>query len=182
MVIPIEHVHEKVLVSSLLFESIGKASATIDSFSNWLLAGFAAAVTFLLGNLEPLSSHVSNWSVRYCAYLFIGVLLLGIAQKILATIVAAASAGAALGRQMGNESAERGIVLEPDVVLSEMEHAILPPMRRFVRSSFAKVKRGDLTAAARSFSSAAQVQGLLVALQVILVLRAVYVLATELVF
>jgi len=178
----IEHVHEKALVSSLLFEAVGKASATIDSFSNWLLAGFAAAITFLLGNLEALSGQVSNWSVRYCAYLFIGVLVLGIGQKLLATVVAAASAGAALGRQMGNENAERGVELEPEAIFSEMERAILPPMRGFVSKSFAKVRRGDLTAAARSFSVTAQVQGLLVALQVICVLRAVYVLAKELAF
>jgi hypothetical protein len=181
-VIQVEHVHEKVLVSSLLFEAIGKASATIDSFSNWLLAGFAAAITFMLGNFEALSSHVSNWSVRYCAYLFIGVLVLGIGQKLLATLVAAASAGAALGRKMGNENAERGIELDPDAIFSEMERAILPPMRRFVTSSFAKVKRGDLTAAARSFSVVAQIQGILVAVQVVCVLRAVYVLATEMAF
>lgn len=60
VVIQMEHVHEKVLVSSLLFYVIGKASATIDSFSNWLLVGFAAAITFLLGNLKALSSVGSS--------------------------------------------------------------------------------------------------------------------------
>ena len=178
----IPNIHEKVLVNSLVFEAVGKASRTIDSFSNWLLAGFAAAITFLLGNLESLSGQISSSGVQYCAYLFIAALILGILEKILATVIAAASAGAAIGREIGTQNAERDIELQPDVFFSEMERTVLRPMRWFVRRSFAKAKSGDLTAAARSFAATVQVQGLLVTLQVVVVLRAVYVLAQELAF
>lgn len=175
--VEIENIHEKVLVNSLLFEAAGKASATIDSFSNWLLAGFAAAITFLLGNLGSLSDQLSSSRVQYCAYLFIAVLVLGIFEKILATVIAAASAGASVGREIGAQNAERGIELQPAVIFSEAEKAILPPMRRFVSRSFMKAASGDITAAARTFTAAAQIQGLLVATQVVIILRAVYVIA-----
>ena len=85
-------------------------------------------------------------------------------------------------REIGTQNADRGIELQPDVLFSEMERTVLPPMRWFVRRSFAKAKSGDLAAAARSFAATVQVQGLLVALQVVVVLRALYVLAQELAF
>jgi hypothetical protein len=181
-VVEIKNVHEKVLVNALLFEAVGKGSAIIDSFSNWLLAGFAAAITFLLGNLQAVSGYVSKPNVQYCAYLFIGVLLLGILEKILATIVGSASAGAATGREIAAENIKQGIKLEPQVIFQESERAILRPMRWFVSRSFKKAQVGDLTAAARLFTLVAQIQGLIVALQVLVVLRAVYVIAKGMAF
>jgi hypothetical protein len=178
----IENIHEKVVVNSILFEAVGKASATIDSFSNWLLAGFGAAITFLLGNLKSLPSQLPGTSLRYCAYLFFGVLVIGILEKILATVVASASAGATIGREIGNKISEKGIELQPTVIFRESERAILPPMRWFVSRSFKKVAAGDITAAARSFTVVAQIQGILVAVQVVFILRAVYVLAKDMAF
>lgn len=105
-----EHIHEKVLVSALLFESVGKSSAAIDSFSSWLLAAFAGAITFLVGNLDSFSDHLPPTALRCCISLFLVVALLGIVEKMLATVIAGASAGAAVGRQMGAQLAERGIV------------------------------------------------------------------------
>lgn len=52
----IENLHEKALVNSLLFESVGKSSAVIDAFSGWLLAGLAAVTTFLITNYASLPS------------------------------------------------------------------------------------------------------------------------------
>lgn len=178
----IENVREKVLVNSLLFAAVGKGSAIIDSFSNWLLAGFAAAITFLLGNLQAVSEYVSKSSVQYCAYLFFGVLVLGILEKILATIVGSASAGAAAGREIAADNFKQDIELDPAVIFRESEKAILRPMRWFVSRSFKKAQAGDLTAAARSFTLVAQIQGFFVALQVLVVLRAVYVIAKGMAF
>lgn len=96
----IENLQEKAFVSSLLFESVGKASAMIDTFSSWLLGGFAAAITFLISNFSTISSNVASHYVQYTIYLFLVVLTLGIIQKYLATIIISASAGAAVGREL----------------------------------------------------------------------------------
>ncbi len=44
---------------SLLFEAAGKSSALVDQFSGWLLADYAAAVTFLVTNSASLSNALS---------------------------------------------------------------------------------------------------------------------------
>jgi hypothetical protein len=177
-----QYLDEKLLVSSLLFASSGKASAIIDSFSNWLLAGFAAAITFLLGNIESLSDYLPGDTLQYCAYLFFVVLVLGIIEKIIATVVASASAGATVGRQIASQNLDSGAQLQASVIFSESLRAVLPPMRWFVARSFRKTESGDVTAAARAFTKCAQAQGLLVVAQVACVLRAVYVIADTVAF
>ena len=178
----IENLQEKTFVSSLLFESVGKASAMIDTFSNWLLGGFAAAITFLISNFSTISSKVPSHYLQCAIYLFLVVLILGIVQKYLATIVMSASAGAAVGRELGNKYAENGIELDTEVVFSESENAILPPMRYFVRNSFKKASAGNITAAARSFTIIAQVQGLLTLSQAAIIFYTVILIANNLVF
>ena len=178
----IENLQEKAFVSSLLFESIGKASETIDTFSNWLLGGFAAAITLLISDFSTISSKVPDHHLKSTIYLFLAVLILGIVQKYLATIVMSASAGAAVGRELGNKFAENGIELDVDVIFSESAKAILPPMRYFVRNSFAKASAGDITAAARSFSVIAQVQGFLALLQVAVIFYTVILISRNITF
>lgn len=100
---------------------------------------------------------------------------MGVIEKLLASVISAASSGAAVGRELGVKNAEMGIELNFSVVFSEAERAILPPMRYFVRRSFEKASSGDLTAAARTFTLIAQVQGLLALIQVGLVFFAVVI-------
>src|SRR5690606_21378355 len=140
----------KALVNSLLFEAVGKSSAIIDAFSGWLLAGLAAATTFLITNYASLPSSFCVHQLQVIAYIFLAVLVLGVIEKLLASMVSAASSGSAVGRELGIKNAEMGIKLDFSVVFSEAERAILPPMRYFVRRSFKKASTGDLTAAART--------------------------------
>ncbi|HTF94729.1 MAG TPA: hypothetical protein VL995_01230 [Cellvibrio sp.] len=178
----IENLQEKAFVSSLLFESVGKASAMIDTFSNWLLGGFAASIAFLIGNFSTISGKVPNSSLKCIIYLFLAVLVVGVIQKYLATIVMSASAGAAVGRELGTKYAENGVELDVDVVFAESASAILPPIRYFVRNSFKKASAGNITAAARSFTIIAQVQGLLTLLQAAIIFYAVALIANHLAF
>ena len=177
-----ENLPEKVFVSSLLYESVGKTSAMIDKFSSWLLAGFAAAITFLISNLSTISSKVSSHYLQYSIYLFLVVLILSIIQKYLATVVISASAGATLGRELGNKIVENGIKLNFAVVFSEAENAVLPPMRYFIRKSFQKASAGNITATARTFTIITQVQGLLALLQTAVIFYAAIIIANNIVF
>ena len=169
----VEHVHEKVLASTLLFETAGKSSAIVDRFSGWLLAGYAAAVTFLVTNSASLSNALSPDLLRATIrWLFVAVLL-AVAEKFLATILAAASSGASMGRKYVADLNEREIEIDIKVVLREMERAMIPPMRWIVARSFRKAESGDLTAAARNISRCGQVQALLVLAQAGVILYAI---------
>lgn len=55
-------------------------------------------------------------------------------------------------------------------------------MHFFVRNSFKKVSAGNITAAARSFTVIAQVQGLLALLQAAVIFYTVILIANNLVF
>lgn len=177
-----ENIQEKALVSVLLFEAVGESSAAIDSFSNWLLIGFAGAITFLIGNLDSLSGHLPPATLHCCISLFLVVASLGIAEKILATVIAGARAGAAIGREMGAEIASRGIELDVSVIFSQTETAILQPMRWFVKRSFQKAISGDIAATSRTITKWAQIQGALALIQALTILWAVYIIARSLIF
>jgi hypothetical protein len=146
-----------------------------------LLAGFAVTVTFLISNYAALSpkfiSH--HWNTLIC--LFLLTLIFGILEKMIAAMVSAASAGAAVGRELGGKFAEMGIEINPAVIFMEVEQTIFPPMRYFVRKSFQKASKGDITAAARTFTIISQVQGLIVLLQVTLVFFAVILFSKNIV-
>jgi hypothetical protein len=178
----IDHVHEKVLVSALLFASLGKGSEKVDTFSNWLLAGFAAAVSFLLANIGSLASHVPSKTLQELVTAFLIVFALGLVEKMLAVVVAAASAGSAIGREMGDKIAATGTEVDIAYLLSEIERAVFPPIRRLVRRSFAKAQSGDLTAAARAYSHCVEAQIFLVLIQGGAVLWSVWLLARNVKF
>src|SRR5690606_32075913 len=112
--------------------------------------------------------------------LFLAVLVAGVIQKYLATIVMSGSAGAAVGRELGTKYAENGVELNVEVVFAESANAILPPMRYLVCNSFKKASAGNITAAARSFTIIAQVQGLLTLLQAAIIFYAVALIANHL--
>lgn len=178
----IPNIHEKVLVSALLSESTGKSSETLDAFSGWLLAGFAASVTLLLSNLSSLESYLSCAALHEFLMLFVAVVILGIAEKMLAVIVAGATAGAAIGRELGPKAAENETPLDINVVLTEMEKSVIWPMRWFVKRSYAKAKAGNILSAPRAFAKCVQIQGLLTLLQAVFVVLAICAVSNAIVF
>lgn len=173
-----ETAEESPLIGTLLFEIAGKGSAVLDTFSGWLLGGFGAAVTFLIGKLDAIPKHLPVETVRYCTFLFLIAAVLGLFEKYLATFIAAGAQGAAIGRELGKEEAPLG---QPEVIFRELRRAILPPMRWFIDRSLRKRKSGDRYAAPRNFVRCAQVQGLFVLVEVVIVLLAVYAIAHSLV-
>lgn len=177
-----EHLHEKVLVGSLLSETAGKSSAMIDSFSSWLMLGFGATIAFMLANIDDLANYLPLESFRLCVFLFFATITLGVIQKFLATFVAAGSAGAALGKKAGEQFAAAKVDLDLNIVLAEMAKAIFWPARWFVHRSFEKAKAGDLTVSARTFTKSSQIQGCIALIQAFIVLWALYVVGKSLAF
>lgn len=68
---------------------------------------------------------------------------------------------------------DKGIELDMKVVLSEMERAMIPPMRRIATRSFRTFESGDLTAAAPNISCCGQVQAIVVLGQTGVILYAI---------
>jgi hypothetical protein len=172
----IEHLQEKAFASALLTLGAGKSSAAVDSFSGWLLAGFAAVLTFLLGNLDSFGPYLQIATLRDAAYIFVAAIVPAVLAKVISVVVVGATEAAALGREVGKAASDQGIDLDFSVALRECEKAFFPPMNRLIKRSFKKMEHGDLAASARGLTKWAQVQTLLVLLEVCLVLWAAIVL------
>lgn len=151
-----ELLQEKVLVSSLLLEMAGKAAPTVDTFSGWLMAGSAAAVSFIISKNDP--ALLSTASVQWLLFLLVLIVLLGIAEKGLAAAIAAVSASAVLGRDMGTRASEEDLDLSQSVIFDEALKALFWPGREFARRLFKKTAAGDYSAMARMVTKAMQVQ------------------------
>lgn len=173
----IDHIHERVLVSNLLLGAIGASSRNMDLFSSWLLAGFAAVAAGIFANLSEATQHLSPHVLDTFFACFFAAVILGIVAKLLAVLVAGASTGAAIGRAEGARAAESGVELDVPFFFSEVERAIIWPARWFVKRSFAKAAKGDLSASARSFTVVVQVQALCMFAQALVVLWVVGVVA-----
>ncbi len=174
-----EDVHEKVLASALLSEAAGKCSASLDSFSSWLLGGFAAALVFLISNVGSLQAHLPVIALRAAGRLFLIAVVLGLVEKYIATVLRGAAEASAAGREIGEKFAE--FDLDFKIVFGELEKAMFPPLKWFVRRSLAKAQSGDFAASARSFVKWAQIQGFVVVVQAAVLLWAVYRLLSDLV-
>jgi len=112
----IDHLNEKILVSNLLFASVGASSRNMASFSGWLLAGFAGVAAVVLNNLAEVSNHLSPFALHVIFTSFFVSAILAIVARILSVLVVAASTGSAIGRAEGTAAANSGP--PPDVARS----------------------------------------------------------------
>jgi len=172
----VEHLQEKGFASTLLTLGAGKSSAAVDNFSGWLLAGFAAVLTFLLGNLDSLGPYLPITTLRDAAYIFVAAIVPAVLAKVISVVVVGATEAAALGREIGKATADQEIELDLSVALRECERAFFPPMSRLIKRSFTKMEHGDLAASARGLTKWAQVQTMLVLIEVCLIIWAAIVL------
>jgi hypothetical protein len=174
----IPNIHEQAFVSAVLSEANGKASSLLDSFSGWLLGGFGAASALFVGKYESIVQHLKPSEIREFLFLFLWALGVGILQKFLSMIVTASSQGSAVGRAMGEKYAEKSIPLDFDIIISQMEKPIFPGIRWLVRRSYNKVKSGDIVSGIQNYTRLLQVQGCLCLIQAVLILVAIFKIAS----
>lgn len=172
----IENLQEKYFASTLLTVGAGKSSSGLDSFASWLFAGFAGVLTFIVGNLGSVSSHLPIESLRQAASIFAVTAVPFVVQKLIATLIVGAAEAAALGREVGEKAADRKLKLNLAIVYQECERAFFPPVSWVLQKSLAKMQRGDLTAHSRGLSKWVQVQTLLVVGEVGLIVWAAFTL------
>lgn len=166
----VEHATELLHARTILIQGAARASALVDSFSSWLLAGYAAFVALLVSNADSLAFLVQPKALTYCLYGLAIAAGLGLVQKAMAAMVASRGAGEAVGRDL----AERGpAVSGMSVVVGEIMRATLPAMKPYMRRQFGRTAEGDLAADGRAAYRLAQWQVVVVALQTLLAIALV---------
>jgi hypothetical protein len=166
----IENLQEKFFANTLLTVASGKVSAGLDSFASWLFGGSAAALTFLLGNLDSLGKYLAVSALRDSAYILLAATVPVAAEKLISAIVAGAAEGDASAREIGEATAERGVELDLPLALREFEQAFYPPFRRYIKASIKKMEKGDLAASGRRLAKLTQIQVGLVITEVLLII------------
>lgn len=168
-----ENLQEKFFANTLLTVASGKVSAAVDSFACWLLGGSAAALTFLLGNLDSLGKYLSIRILRDSAYMLLGAIVPVVAAKLISVVVVGAAEADVSAREIGEATANRGVKLNLPLALREFERAFLPPFQKFIKANIKKMEEGDLTASGRRLTKLTQVQVCLVITEVILIAWAI---------
>lgn len=168
------------LANQLLTRAARAASESLDTYSGWMLAGFGAAFSLALANIQTVSKFVAVASLRRSAFLFLAALMVGVVQKFLASLVASSAAAGLEGEALGQANATAGVDLDFAVVFGEMERAILFPFRWVVKRALGKVPPEDLTVGGRMCFMLSQIQGWLVLAESILALVAAAIIVQAL--
>ena len=149
--------------------SIGarRLSASLDSFSGWLLAGFGATYGLLLAHLDSLATYMSTSNVKTGATYFIIAAALAAIQKLLAAYVAAGTAAGEDGAATGKELAENRAPLNVESMYQQVNQGLLWPWRGFNTRITKKAIAGDYAVVGRFHARASQIQSYFVVLQII---------------
>lgn len=78
---------EQNVVCQGLVVATESTSSSMQSFVQWMLTGFGAGLTFLLGNADKIQSHVPFTSLQKAGVLFLWAVLFGILQRYLAMLI-----------------------------------------------------------------------------------------------
>lgn len=161
-----------ILAGQLLILATQRVSASFDTFSGWLVAGFGAALALFIANLDTVSKFASLSSLKFASFLFLVSAALAVIDKLLAALIAAGTTAAVEGAALGKDLEERGIEVDISRLFSETERALLWPGSLFARRAFAKAQSGDFAGPGRMYTKVAQVQAIVVIIQAVLSLAA----------
>lgn len=131
-----------ILAGQLLILATQRVSASFDSFSGWLAAGFGAALALFIANLDTVSKFASVSILKSASFLFLASAVLAVIDKMLAAFVAAGTTAAIEGAALGKDFGGRGIEIDISRFFSETERALFWPASSFARLAFTKAKLG----------------------------------------
>jgi hypothetical protein len=97
----------RVLAGRLLMAAAQRSSAAMDSFSGWMITGFAGALTLILTNVGTVGKFVSSHSLQRGTGLFLGSVLIA---SVVASSVAASEDGERIVQQFGEKGQIQGWV------------------------------------------------------------------------
>jgi hypothetical protein len=165
-----------IFAGQLLIVATQKVSSSFDTFSGWLVAGFGAALALFIANADSVATFVSSSSVKSAASFFLTSAVLAVVAKLLAAFVAAGTAAAIEGAQLGRDLAEREIEIDLPRLFAETEKALFWPAKLFARRAFAKTQTGDFAGPGRVYTKVAQLHALTISIQAVLSLVAAVVI------
>jgi hypothetical protein len=164
-----------VMITSMAVTLSGK----FDTFATWLLTAFGAAVGLVLTSHDAAALVLTS-AIRFGAKLFCCAVVVTVIEKYIAIIVSGGGESAVAARSAVLDHIDRrrelGLsqALDMDVFTREFARALFRPFRRVASRAARKVNEGDLNAGARPILVLAQIQGLLVFVQIVLFLIALW--------
>jgi hypothetical protein len=78
---------EQQLACHGLVVSAKNTSESMQKFVQWMLTGFGAGLTFLLGNLDRIQPHIAFQHIKMAGTLFLWAAALGVCQRYLAMLI-----------------------------------------------------------------------------------------------
>jgi len=169
-------IQANILAGQLLILATQRVSASFDTFSGWLAAGFGAALALFIANLDTVSKFASLSSLKCASFLFLVSAALAVIDKLLAAFIAAGTTAAIEGAALGKDLGERDIEIDIPRFFSETEKALFWPGSLFARRVFEKAQSGDFAGPGRMYTKVAQAQAFVVIIQAFLSLAAAVVI------
>ena len=161
--------NEQILAQATLL-SVLKGAKPLDSFGCWLLAGFGAALTFIITN--NISKGIQN--IKIPITIFIIATCICIIQKYLAVIITCGFEASEETERRISALTEKDknilINFDFDKYCKEMEKPYWWPSKFIIRLFFQKIANGDLNAGAHLLIHCFQAQSTLVFIQAILLI------------
>lgn len=159
----------------LMLGAAKNASSTLDSLSNWMLAGFGGALGLILPQLQGLAPILPADSVRWAGLLYITSVLPAFVAKIIGMAVNATATGATDGAALGEKIAAWG-PLDVGRLHQEIGLSTPWPLSWLNRKPMELAVKNDLAAMGRLSRDRAALQMRLVILQTTLTAAAGLVL------
>ena len=173
-------INEQIAAQQTLLAGARRVSAALPTFSTWLMAGFGAAFTLALVNIETVSKFIEITHIRFGLVLFLVSLVLAVLGTYLGTIVTAALAAQEDGEMIGKKISESKQKFDLSMFAREYERGLFPPIRWLAHSAMKKAMHGDGVAGARMIAKLSQLQTLMVVAQGVLAVVAAGALAVGL--
>jgi hypothetical protein len=161
-------INEQIAAHQTLLAGARRVNATLPTFSTWLMAGFGAAFTLALVNIETVSKFIEITHIRFGLVLFLVSLVLAVLGTYLGTIVTVALAAQEDGEMIGKKISESKQKFDLSMFAREYERGLFPLIRWVAHSAMKKAMYGDVVAGARMTAKLSQLQTLMVVAQGVL--------------
>lgn len=169
------------IVTNALLVSTYYASERIDSFSSWLLVGFAAACAIIISNLGELAEILTLSTIQAFFAYFVVAAILVVLQKYISVLVGAAlRASESVAAKLEKMDAALLEKFDWAEFRREVLSASFWPARWIIGRVFDKMESGDLTFSSRRMCRLIQIQSAFVLLQAALHVVSVWVFAKAL--
>lgn len=159
------HLAERTAASQALLAATRRATESLSSFSGWLMAGFGAAFSLIIANVETVSKFVSLPHLKCALLLFLASLVIAVVVRLFGAMVGAGVASHEDGESIGIKLGASGEPFDISLFIAEFQRGLLPPYRWIAARSMARARSGDTAAGARTIAKLSQLQALLVLLQ-----------------